>query len=82
MFTIHTVIVRFLDLPFVDADTKTKGVRTIVVGLRRFEVDMRPVRCPYGVPIRSDTERKAIVRSRRVSADFKWISYGVPWNSD
>ena len=51
MFTIHTVIVRFLDLPFVDADTKTQGDRTIVVGLRRFEVDI--VRGPCGVRIES-----------------------------
>ena len=67
MFTINTDIVRFLDLPFVDVLKKEKkkkknnarqsyGSRRspqIVSGYRA-----KAVRCPYGVPARSDTSGK------------------------
>ena len=64
VLTIHTGIVRFFDLPFVDVliqnARRSYGSRMSPQIVRRYRAD--PVRCPYGVPIRFDTKRKEAAR--------------------
>ena len=60
VLTIHTGIVRFFDLPFVDVliqkRRRSYGSRMSPQIVRRYRTD--PVLCSYGVPIRFDTKRK------------------------
>ena len=85
VFKIHTGIVRFLYLPFVDVLIQKRkaasyGCRRSPQILSGYRTDL--VRCPYGVPIRSDTNARRPYGSRRVSADLKWKSYSLPWSYD
>ena len=60
----YTGIARFLDLPFVDVLIQNasrpyisrRSALLLISGYRT-----KPVRCSYGVPLRFDTKRKAVV---------------------
>ena len=64
VLTIHTGIVRFFYLPFVDVliqnARRSYDSRMSPQIVRRYRMD--PLRCPYGVPIRFDTKRKEAAR--------------------